>query len=51
MSYTITCPACGFTGTPQDFHLSLSNECFCPAGQGCEWFLLRNEDDDEDEEE
>jgi hypothetical protein len=47
---TITCPTCGFTGTPLDFHTSLADECFCPAGEGCEWFLLRSEGDEDGDE-
>lgn len=34
----ITCPSCGFVGSPDDFYMSLADECFCP--NGCEWFLL-----------
>lgn len=55
-NFIITCPACGYKGTANDFHLSLADECFCPAERGCEWFLLYGDqdasesDDDTDDE-
>lgn len=48
MPVTITCPTCGHVGTPNDFWMSLADECFCP--NGCPWFLFGYADDEEEEE-
>ena len=42
----IICPTCGHKGSPQDFDMSLSDECFCP--NGCEWFLIELADEDDE---
>lgn len=49
----IKCPTCGHEGSLNDFYMSLSDECFCPAEKGCEWFLFGgfSSDDDIDEDE
>jgi hypothetical protein len=44
----ITCPTCGLVGSPEDFEMSCADECFCP--NGCEWFLLEMEPDDDEED-
>jgi hypothetical protein len=44
-AYTITCPTCGRVGTELDFEMSLADEFFCP--NGCDWFALESEEDDE----
>lgn len=49
--FNIICPTCGHTAKSSEFHLSLADECFCPAGNGCEWFLLRTDDEDDSDEE
>lgn len=46
----ITCPTCGHVGDENDFHLSLADECFCPAGKDCEWFLLGGDGEGDEED-